>query len=191
MEELKQTGEEYDEYLDVGQVAFLLERQRQVVQDLIKFEKFPAIKVDMRFLIKLSDLKSYVEQEKNKYAPAKRYASLAEEEKADFWKQNKTVKSNIAKLPHGYLTLQMCAYLLTVTDRRVLQIFNKGELEGTQIFMTDKSHYKKTLIQEDSVFSYAEKKLAKWDKVQAYIDTEDKYQYWKNAKFLQAPYYYK
>lgn len=189
MEKINHTEEEYDEYLDVGQVAFLLETRRYGVQALIKYEKVPAIKVDMRFLIKLSDLKFYVEQEKKQFALAEGYASLSEEEKINFWKQNKMIKSNIANLPKGFLNLQMCAYLLRVTDRRVLQIFDKGELEGKQMLMSERSNYKKTLILEDSVIYYVKKKMAKWDKVQAYIATEDKYQYWKNAKPFLAPYY--
>ena len=191
MEELNQTGEEYDEYLDIKQITFLMEVDRGVIHQQIRAKELPALNTGWCFLVKLSDLKAYVKKKKSRYDRAVVYASLPEEEKADFWKKSKTVKSNIAEVPQGYLTLQMCAYLLNVTDRWVAQLFEKGELAGKKGFMTEKKHYRKILIQEDSVSAYTQRKLARWDKLEEYFAVEDKFQYWKDATKSFRPSYHK
>lgn len=169
-----------DEYLLLTQAAYLLNQTKQGFENLINTGKISCQVYRGVRLIRVSDLKSYVKKQMQKYQLAKTY--LAAENKSSFWMMQHQTFQNRG-LCHDesmieYLTISQVAYLLNMSRQAVHGFVNRGKMKKKYVEIP-KRITPLVFIRADEVERYVKKKDEKFNRAIEFFQAEDTCCFWE------------
>lgn len=168
-----------DELLIVPQAAYLLGRSRTSTEKLVLTGVLLAVDGNHRRLIKASDLKKYVDHQVEKYERVMEWKNTRD--KNEYWKQSGYRGSQA--MEEGRLTVPQVAFLLQRSRQGVHYLCQKGFLNVEYLPMPRGREGRcRTLVEADSVISYAQSRTERFSKAQEYFECKDTYCFWHSSE---------
>lgn len=171
-----------DEYLDVSQVAYLLNyTDDRRVLILVQEGKLNAYKGNhtgrnngkKNILIKASDLLDYSKKKLNRYRNY--YVFKEAKDKIAYWDDSDFIGLRFAD-ESQYISCTQMAYLLGINRQAVFKAIDKGVISADILNIRGK---KRKLIKISDFMEYAEKKLEYYERLIEYLNAEDKFEFWE------------
>lgn len=174
-----------DEYLDITQVAYLLNyTDDRRVSTLVNEGKLKAYKRNNNgrrhgkkdILIKASDLLDYSKKKLNRYRNY--YAWKEAEDKVAYWDESDYTGLRLVD-ESEYISCTQMAYLLGIQRQAVSKAIDTGAISIEILKIRGKQ---RKLIKTSVFMEYAEQKLKYYGRLIAYLNAEDKLEYWEGIK---------
>lgn len=166
-----------DEYLDVLQVAYLLNfKSKRGVQQLVKQGKLNAFKRKNKLFIQVSDVINYAENKLKRYHNYYEYMEV--EDKVQYWNSS-CYPGKLFGIEDKYVTCAQMAYLLGITPQEVFTAIKKGILPVDILEVNGKT---RKVISIKAFMNYAAEKIESFDRLVKYIHSEDKIVFWEGIK---------
>lgn len=170
-----------DEYLLLSQAAYLLNQTKRGMETLIDTGKIGCALFQGRRLIRVSELRRYVQVKMDKYKMARTYFAAAN--KSSFWQIQKKNFHNQGVFHDEslieYLTVSQVAFLLDLSRQAVHGLLKRGKIKVQYVEWP--GHIRPLIfIRADELERYLRKKDETYKKALEFFQSEDSFVFWKS-----------